>query len=252
MNVLYKGDCLKMMKRIAAKSVDMVLADLPYGQTSCEWDSIIDLEKLWVEYKRIIKENGVICLFGTQPFTTRLISSNLDWFKYCWYLEKNRPTGFVNSRKQPLRCIEEICMFYKLQPKYFPQNLLINPHLEKNSRTTGGESLRTDIDKSKFKGGLRTSGKLVTSMFSNYPQNLIIEASPKSRIHPTQKPVGLLKYLIRTYTEENDLILDNVMGSGSTGVACKELGRNFSGCEISPEYCAIAEQRLKNTMTSLF
>ena len=229
---LLHGDCLELMSSIKSGSVDLILADLPYGTTKNRWDSIIPLDKLWKEYNRIIKPNGAIVLFGSQPFTTKLIASNLKNYKYQWYWKKNKPSNHFNAKRQPLRNIEDICVFYKRQPTY-------NPQMVKRDVTVTG----TDYGKSTTYGS--TKGGYTKTYTHKYPVNLL-EYSRDAQLHPTQKPVALLEYLIKTYTNEGETVLDNTMGSGSTGVACINTNRNFIGIELDDEYFEIAKERIEN------
>ena len=244
-----KGDCLELMKTIPDGSVDLILTDPPYGTTSCKWDSLIPLEPMWEQLKRIIKPRGVIAMNASQPFTTTLIASNMDMFKYCWTWKKNRPTGFANAKKQPLRNVEEIVVFYKKLPNYNPQGIVRINKTCKNSISCGGDTVRGDVVESYGKGSLRTKGKEYVQEFTNYPtQILSIKSDEKSKLHPTQKPVDLLEYLIKTYTKEGDTVLDFTMGSGSTGVACVNTNRNFIGIELDENYFNIAEKRIQEVI----
>lgn len=232
--VLLKGDCLERMKEIPDKSIDLILCDLPYGVTDCKWDVIIPPELLWDAYKRIIKDNGAIILFSTQPFTTLLINSAKKIFRYTWYWKKNAPTGFCFAKYQPMRCIEDICVFYKKAPTYNPQGLirLDKPKVRKGKRPSGGI----------YRDG--TLQKDTIYNVTNYPRNLL--SFPVERgLHPTQKPVTLLEYLIRTYTNPGETVLDNCMGSGSTGVAALKCGRNFVGIEKEEKYFLVAQERIE-------
>ena len=249
-NKVYLGDCLEIMPSIPDKSIDMVLCDLPYGTTACEWDTIIPFEPLWKEYKRIIKDNGAIVLTASQPFTSLLVMSNLDMFRYCWYWVKTRPTGFANSKIQPMRNIEEVAIFYN-KVKYHPQNLIRINKISRNSRSSGGDSLRGDVVASRGKGSLRTQGKEFLSEFTNYPRQTIELSADNIKLHPTQKPVALFEYLIKTYTNDGDLILDNCAGSGTTGVACKNLKRDYILIEKEPKYYDIILKRLSETQPRL-
>lgn len=202
---LYKGNCLEVMPTIPDKSVDMILCDLPYGTTDCKWDIIIPFDSLWEQYNRVIKDNGAIVLFSAQPFTTKLIHSNLKNFKYCWYWKKPTSTGAQFAKSQPMRCIEDICIFYKRKPIYNPQGLikLEKPIIKKANKNA---VLFT------FRGNKET----IVQEYTNYPKHLLEYSKDRDRVHPTQKPVKLLEYLIKTYTNEGDTVLDNCMGSGST------------------------------------
>jgi len=230
-NEIYLGDCLELMpKHIEDKSIDMILCDLPYGTTQNKWDSVIDLDKLWSEYNRVIKDNGAIVLFSAQPFTSTLVSSNYKNYKYSWYWLKNRATGVLNAKKQPLRNIEEICIFNV--KKYKPQGLIEVNQPSRNSKK--------DYDNY----GKGTS-KQYTQKYTNYPKQLIEFDSVQRTIHPTQKPLSLIEYMIRTYTNEGDLILDNTCGSGTTGRGAKNLNRDYIMMEQDEAYYEIANKRLQ-------
>lgn len=233
--VIHEGDCLEVMHTIPSGSVDMILCDLPYGTTQATWDSVIPLGPLWTHYKRVIRQGGAIVLFGAQPFTTLLIASNLPMFRYTWVWDKvNRITGFLDVTRRPLKVTEDICVFYSEQPTYNPQMVLGAPYKTRHGAGTKlyGTQRKTDY----VSNGWR------------YPQNIIRipgdERGTVGRIHPTQKPVALLEYLVRTYTNASDLVLDNACGSGSTGEACIRTDRHFIGIESKSEYVAIARARL--------
>lgn len=234
---LFQGDCLELMKNIPDKSIDMILCDLPYGTTQCKWDIIIPFEPLWEQYSRIIKDNGAIVLFGSEPFSSSLRMSNLKNYKYDWIWEKSKSTGFLNSKKQPLRCYENISVFYKKQPIYNPQMNFGKPY------NKGKRKEQTEDD---------VYGRFNQVVVKNddgmrYPRNVIYFKTAESEgqtFHKTQKPIALLEYLIRTYTNENDVVLDNCMGSGSTGVACKNLNRDFIGIELKEKYFNVAKERI--------
>ena len=233
-NRIIQGDCLEVMQHIPDRSVDMILCDLPYGTTACEWDTVIPFEPLWEQYRRIIKDNGVIVLTASQPFTSALVMSNIKMFKYCWYWDKKQGTGFLNSKKQPLKSIEEVVVFYKEQSTYNPQMRLgFKPYTCKQGDT-------------KTQNYGKQTVAITVSDGSRYPLNIIEFIRDKEKTHPTQKPVALFEYLIKTYTNEGDLVLDNCAGSGTTGVACKNINRNYILIEINPEYCDIAHKRLAN------
>ena len=232
---LLKGDCLELMKDIPDGSVDMVLADPPYGTTQCKWDSIIDLPLMWEQLKRVIKPNGAIVMTASQPFTTTLIASNIKQFKYNWVWNKRQGTGFLNAKKQPLRSCEDVAVFYKKQPVYNPQMRLgFTPYVCKQGET-------------KTENYGKQSGAITKSDGSRYPLTLLEFARDKSKIHPTQKPIELMEYLIKTYTNEGEVVLDFAMGSGTTGVACKNLGRSFIGMELDEDYFNIAKDRIEKT-----
>jgi len=240
---LYKGDCLEVMKSIPDGSVDAIITDPPYGTTACKWDSVIDFELMWEQLNRIIKPNGAIVLFGSQPFTSSLVMSNPKMFKYDWIWDKKRCTGFLNAKKQPLRNNETISVFYKKQPTYNPQpykkNTISNMGKSKEHQTDNyGKYNKVDNDNSNEFGYPRT-------ILTQIPviNNL---SKDKSGLHPTQKPILLMEYLIKTYTNENETVLDFTMGSGSTGVAAKNLNRNFIGIEQDEKYFEIAVKRINN------
>jgi len=240
---LIQGDCLDKMKDIPDGSVDMVLADPPYGTTACKWDSVIPLEPMWEQLKRVIKPKGAIVMTASQPFTTTLIASNMKMFKYCWVWDKISVTGFANAKRQPLRHIEDVVIFCKKATFYNPQGLKVVNKKRKNSATDGGQTLKSEHI-SNGKGALRTAGLERTQKFTNYPRQRLEIPRESSTMHPTQKPVALMEYLIKTYTNEGEMVLDFTMGSGTTGVACKNLNRNFIGIELDEEYFKIAEKRI--------
>ena len=234
---LLHGDCLKLMKEIPDASVDLILSDLPYGTTVCDWDSVLPFGELWELYDRIMKPDGAAVLFAAQPFTTELILSNRKAFRYCWYWIKNQPTGFAYARYQPMRKVEDICVFYKQRPTYNPQGLQPAKHTKtrrKKAKNPGESVYAIDGNAQEY-----------TPRFTNWPKN-VLEYNTERGLHPTQKPVPLLEYLIRTYTNEGDTILDNCMGSGSTGVAVKRVGgRHFIGMEQNKVYFDIARERIE-------
>ena len=227
-----KGDCLELMKDIPDKSVDMVLCDLPYGTTRNKWDSVIPLNKLWEQYERIVKDNGAIVLFSQMPFSAELVHSNLKLFKYEWIWQKDNGTGFLNAKKMPLKIHENILVFYKKLPLYNPQ------------MRTGFKPYKCKQGRHSTNYGAYEQGHITESNGERYPID-IIEFKKDSGLHPTQKPVELLEYLIKTYTNENETVLDNCMGSGSTGVACINTNRDFIGYELNEEYFNIAQNRLR-------
>ena len=238
--ILLNGDCLKLMKDLPDGSVDLILCDLPYGTTDCSWDSVLPFDQLWAEYDRLLKTDGAAVLFAAQPFTTQLIQSNRSAFRYCWYWLKNQPTGFAFAKYQPMRKIEDICVFYRKHGTYNPQGLQVikNPR-RKKKRPPQNEGVYN----------MDTLLQEYTPRFKNYPKN-VLQFSTERGLHPTQKPVPLLEYLVRTYTNEGDTILDNCMGSGSTGVAAKRVGgRHFIGIEQNKVYFDIARQRIEEART---
>jgi site-specific DNA-methyltransferase (adenine-specific) len=239
---LHHGDCLDFMRTLTDKSIDLVLCDLPYGTTSCSWDSVIPLDSLWTEYKRVCA--GAIVLTAAQPFTTRVISSNPADFRYLWYWFKNRITGFANAKKQPLRCVEDVVVFYAKPPTYNPQGLQpVHRTIKASKGGAGGRTLQGD-NVANGKGGLR-SGAAYMQEATGYPRQVLSIDCEINTVHPTQKPVALMEYMIRTYTNEGDTVLDNCMGSGTTGVACVQSNRKFIGCEKDDIYFQIAKDRIE-------
>ena len=232
---LYNGDCLELMKSILDKSVDMILCDLPYGTTACQWDVIIPFEPLWKQYNRIIKDNNAIVLFGSEPFSSALRMSNVKDYKYDWIWNKVKPSGHLNAKRIPLKQHEIISVFCKGKCNYYPIMTEQKPRVSRNYLNNKSELFGTEKEVS------RVTDK-------KYPKTILdfSNASQKDKFHPTQKPVELLEYLIRTYTQEGEIILDNTMGSGSTGVACVNTNRNFIGIELDKDYFNIAKERIKN------
>lgn len=235
-NNLYLGDCLDLMKGISDESIDMILSDLPYGISQCKWDSVIPLDSLWSQYTRIIKANGAIVLTGSEPFTSVLIMSNLKMFKYSWIWQKTSATGFFDCKKRPLNDNETISVFYKKQPIYHPQmtkaEKIYKRGYVKNKK--GSDCYGSERDYLQVDTGLR------------YPKRIIRfrNVSQKDHVHPTQKPVALFEYLIRTYTDEKDIVLDNCIGSGTTAIACMNTGRSYIGIEKDENYFNIAQERI--------
>jgi site-specific DNA-methyltransferase (adenine-specific) len=236
---LIKGDCLEEMQDIESNSIDLILCDLPYGTTRNKWDSIIPLELLWKQYERIIKERGAIVLFAQTPFDKVLGCSNLDWLKYEWICEKDRASGHLNAKKMPMKAHENILVFYKKLPTYNPQKT--TGHKPSN---TSGKRLKETTNYGKF-DQIISGGQ--TDRYPRSVHKCNVVNSQHGIVHPTQKPVKLLEMFIKTYTNENDLVLDNTMGSGSTGVACKNTNRNFIGIEKDENYFNIAVKRIKGT-----
>lgn len=231
---IYLGDCLDVLKYVNDKSVDMVLCDLPYGTTRCSWDSIIPLDKLWVQYRRIIKDRGAIVLTAMQPFTSVLVCSNLEMYKHCWVWVKTKCSGHLNSSCKPLCKHEDIVVFGNIKGiNYYPQGLI------KGSYKTG----RTVNMEGKVYNQFKNHG---VSLVGNYPKSALNFANPsgKGHLHPTQKPVELFEYLIKTYTCEGDLVVDNCAGSGTTGIACRRLNRRCILIEKEKKYYDIAVGRL--------
>jgi DNA modification methylase len=241
---LLKGDCLGVMKGIKDNSVDMILCDLPYGTTRNKWDSRIPLDLLWKQYNRIIKERGAIVLFAQTPFDKVLGASNLKMLKYEWIWEKDRASGHLNAKKMPMKAHENILVFYKKLPTYNPQKT--TGHKPSN---TSGKRLKETTNYGKFENLIK-GGQTDRYPRSVYKCNVV--NSQHGIVHPTQKPIDVLEMLIKTYTNENEIVLDNTMGSGSTGVACKNTNRDFIGIEMNDEYFKIAEQRINDTKYELF
>lgn len=231
LNKIYLGDCLEVMKRIPDGSIDMILCDLPYGVTKIEWDSKIPFPDLWQQYQRVIKDNGAIVLTAIQPFTTDVINSNRANYRYCWYWIKNNVTGFVNAKRQPMRCVEDVVVFYKKPPTYNPQGL-IPVNIEKENKNSANS-------------WIKVSGPTFVQDFTGYPRQTLAFKRDKDIVHPTQKPVALFEYLIRTYTNEGETVLDNCLGSGTTAVAAINTGRNFIGIERELKYYDAATNRVK-------
>lgn len=244
---IHLGDCLEVMGDIPDGSVDMVMADLPYGTTACEWDSVIPLEPLWAHYKRIIKPRGAIVLTASQPFTTALIASNLDWFKYCWVWEKSLVGDVMNAKNKPLKAHEDICVFSPgTTANRSPRLMNYHPQGVKETFYQRKQSYR-DPEKgpSPFHNPRPSHKAIKTQTLTNYPRSIIRFANPNQGTdQPTQKPVALMEYLIRTYTNEGELVLDNTMGSGTTGIACIRTGRRFIGIEKDPDIFETARRRL--------
>lgn len=224
---LHLGDCLELMPSIPAGSVDMVLCDLPYGTTQNKWDSVLPLDRLWAEYWRVCR--GAVVLTASQPFTASLVSSAIKYFKHSWVWEKSAATGHLNAKRMPMKLHEDVLVFAVGASLYNPQGL-----------AQFGQTVRRGGNGTNFGG----SGKENFQEFTNYPRSILRFPHEAKPVHPTQKPVALMEYLIRTYTNPGDTVLDNTMGSGTTGVACVNTGRNFIGIEMDAEYFAIAEARI--------
>ena len=237
LNKIYNEDCLEGMERIPDGSVDMILCDLPYGTTACKWDEIIPFDLLWEQYERVIKDNGAIVLTASQPFTTKLINSNINLFKYELIWDKVKPSSGLHAKQQPLRQHENILIFGKNKIEYNPQmektELRIDkPRVANNGEAFGGKNVLRQHNNKGFK----------------YPRSIlkVSNADQRGKVHPTQKPVALFEYLIKTYTNEGETVLDNCMGSGTTAIACLNTSRNFIGFELDKEYFDIATNRIKN------
>jgi DNA modification methylase len=234
------GDCLEVMKDIPDKSIDMILCDLPYGTTACKWDVIIPFDPLWKHYKRIIKKNGAIVLTASQPFTSALVMSNPKWFKYEWIWEKTNSSGFFMAKKMPMKSHENILIFYSNPPIYNYQKS--RDHIpasdaKKRVSSISGDTVYGKIQRNEYIGGDTT----------RYPRSVLKIKSDKKtgkKLHPTQKPVALFEYLIKTYTNEGELVLDNCIGSGTTAIACTNVNRHFIGIDTDINYCEISRTRL--------
>lgn len=236
-NKVILGDCLDVMKDIPDKSIDMILCDLPYGTTDCKWDVIIPFDKLWEQYKRIIKDNGAIVLFGSQPFTSTLVTSNIKMFKYSLVWDKTRGSNFQTARFQPMKSHEDILVYGKKKVKYNPQYWYGKPYTIKERER-----------KSKIEGINGSASSFMSATISEdgrrYPLSIITFKRDGDRIHPTQKPIALFEYLIKTYTNEGDLVLDNCAGSGTTGIACLNTNRNYILIEKDEIYYETILQRI--------
>lgn len=237
---MYLGDCLELMQSIPDGSVDMILCDLPYGTTACKWDTVIPFEPLWKQYRRIAKRNAAIVLTASQPFTTALIASNMREFRYCWVWDKvNRYTGALAANKQPMKRHEDIAVFYAAQPTYNKQFRQGKPYSVKRTGGHGQHVGGKDADKVRI--GINDGQHNPCSVLPIVADNKL-----EMGLHPTQKPVALMEYLIRTYTQEGETVLDNCMGSGTTGVACANTNRRFIGIEKEVKYFDIAHRRIED------
>ena len=251
MNLMH-GDCLELMASIPDGSVDMVLCDLPYGTTACKWDSVIPFEPLWAHYKRIIKPNGAIVLTASQPFTSALVMSNAKDFRYEWVWRKNEGSGFAACKYMPIKYHESVLVFAQKTATYNPQK---TPRVSEQSRSR----MKTPVGaghSERAHGTLKNIGNVQYDPEWKLPESVLdVKSVPNGgghKVHPTQKPVALMEYLIRTYTNEGETVLDNCMGSGTTGVACANTGRNFIGIEQDAKYFAIAKQRATDAFIDNF
>ena len=247
---LLNGDCLKMMKEIPDNSIDMVLCDLPYGTSASSWDKKLPMNDLWNEYKRIIKHNRAIVLFSQQPFTSLLITSNIEMWKYNWIWEKDNGTNFMNSHFCPLKITEDICVFGNGATSFVKngENLIYKPRFSEGkpySIIRGNQKSNSAVVRGGKGGRDDVGGYKTESDGKRYPKNLIKFNRDKDKLHPTQKPVSLCEYLIQTYTNEGDVVLDNCMGSGTTGIACLNTNRKFIGMELDDTYFEIAKKRIE-------
>lgn len=245
---LRQGDCLELMKSLPDQCVDLVLCDLPYGTTACAWDSVIPFEPLWAEYLRLAKPNAAIVLTAGQPFTTALIASNMAMFKYSWVWEKSRASGFAQAKNKPLQAHEDICVFStgvtvhasqsERRMPYNPQGLTELNREMKNSATHMGVGSDSSFS------GRKNRSPTYTQTHTGYPRSVLAIPSESGTVHPTQKPVALMEYMVLTYTNAGDTVLDNTMGSGTTGVACVNTGRRFIGMEQDSHHFTNATQRI--------
>lgn len=245
-NRIYNMDCLEGMKNINDKSIDLILCDLPYGTTASKWDKVISFTKLWSEYMRIIKDEGVIALTANASFTNKLINSNEKYYKYKWIWIKNTKTNFVNAKNRPLTQYEEILIFSKgntangskIKMNYYPQGIIRVDKVMKAGKNRFGTV-----------AGVRPSHKSeFIREYTNYPSDVLYFNKDKTNLHPNQKPLELFEYLVKTYTKENNIVLDNCIGSGTTAVACINTDRNYIGFEIEKKYYDIAEKRIRESL----
>jgi site-specific DNA-methyltransferase (adenine-specific) len=241
-NKIYLGDCLEVMKDIPDKSIDMILCDLPYGTTACKWDTVIPFEPLWVQYERVIKDSGAIVLTASQPFASALVMSNLRLFKHEWCWDKVNSSSGLHAKRQPLKSHENILVFGKYVINYFPQKEEAKRRVDKERDIPNGEAFNC-----------KTVKRVYDNNGLKYPKSVlrISNASQQGKVHPTQKPIALFEYLIRTYTNKGDTVLDNCIGSGTTAVACINTNRFFIGIEKDENYFNIAQKRLNEAQWSL-
>jgi len=249
---LIHGNCLEKMRDIPSGSVDMICTDLPYGMTACKWDTVIPFEPLWDAYKRIVKPNGAIVLFGSQPFTSALVMSNPKMFRYEWIWNKVVPTGFLNAKIIPMKIHENILVFYASNPTYNPQKYYKGKGMHRNGTNYTKQEI---LVREGIYGSLK-NGSNIRSEYA-FPNSIIIASkgnghTTKKNVHPTQKPVALLEYLIQTYTNAGETVLDSCMGSGTTGVACINTSRNFIGIERDEHYFNLSSERIRHTSAGLF
>ena len=242
LNEVHHGDCLEIMKDIPDGSIDMILCDLPYGTTQCKWDTIIPFGPLWEEYRRVAKKNAAIVLTAAQPFTSVLVASNLKEFKYTWVWEKSKATGYLNAKKMPMRAHEDVCVFYRKPPVYNPQKWMSTPY------NKGTAHRPTEVY------GKQKEVTVKNDTGERYPRTVQYFKTAESEgkvYHPTQKPVSLFQYLIETYSNEGDVVLDTCLGAGTTALAALKSNRNFVGIELDEEYVSISRQRIEDHRKSL-
>lgn len=250
--MLFHGDCLEIMKNIEDESIDMILCDLPYGTSACKWDSVIPFEPLWEQYSRIIKPFGAIVLFGSEPFSSALRLSNLDMYKYDWKWEKPNGANFLNFKYQPAKVHEDIMVFGKSATSYSKKgNMIYNPQMIEGTPYNQKSGQQRQDNGHVLGSTVRSPIKQVytENNGTRYPRSIQRFPLDKDKLHPTQKPVALLEYLVKTYTNEGNIVLDNCMGSGSTGVACINTNRRFIGIELDENYFNIAKERIESSKT---
>jgi DNA modification methylase len=236
---LLHGDCLELMKSIPDASIDAIITDPPYGTTACKWDSVIDLPLMWDRLNQLIKPNGAIVLFGSQPFTSKLVSSNFEMYRYNWVWQKTRPSNFPLAKKQPMKYHEDICVFGIKSPSYYPQ-MVKSDKVRKKGTNKGYQGFNKGLEKPEY---------LDKEYTDYYPSSIqTFSFHNAGLVHPTQKPVELMEYLIKTYTNEGETVLDFTMGSGTTGVACVNTNRNFIGIEMDDKYFEIAKKRINDAL----
>ena len=250
---LIKGDCLEVMKEIESGSIDAIITDPPYGTTACKWDSVIDFKLMWEQLNRIIKPNGAIVLFGSEPFSSALRMSNIKNYKYDWIWHKNNTSGFALAKKQPMRNHEIVSVFYKYQCTY---NYIKEPRdMSLESKKRMDYDFTSTKGNNKLQNGIKKVQYVPEDKNLSYPKSVKyfkgLANNNKKKVHPTQKPIALMEYLIKTYTNENDTVLDFTMGSGSTGVACQNTNRNFIGIEQNENYFKIAQERIEQNKYKL-
>jgi len=231
---IIQGDSIQEMQKLPNQSINMILCDLPYGMTANKWDSIIPLDSLWIEFKRLLKPKGCVVLTGMQPFTSKLVMSNPEWFKYEWIWKKSNSTGFLNAKKQPLRIHENILVFCEGQGTYNPQKMGFNRKLRRSNPKNTSQNYGNQ------------EGYFAFSSGKQYPKSIIAYSSDKEKLHPTQKPVSLFEYLIETYTDEGDTVLDCCIGSGTTAIACMRTDRKCIGIEKEQKYVDMTNKRIKD------
>lgn len=248
-NAILFGDCLELMKDISDKSIDMILCDLPYGTTACKWDVVIPFKPLWEQYERIIKDNGAIVLTANQPFTSALVMSNIKMFKYCWSWEKDNGTNFITSHYQPMRVIEDVCVFSFAATSFVKDGIIMkyNPQFlhGKPYSCISGKQKQASIIREGKGGWDQVHGHKTISTGERYPKNLIKFNRDKDNLHPTQKPVALFEYFINTYTNDGDIVLDNCAGSFTTAIACINTNRKYICMENEEKHFKTGEERIR-------